>query len=126
MAKAVGIGGLFFRAEDPQVLAQWYERHLGVSDMSKAVWQQQEGPTIFASYPKATDYWGPREQKWMINFRVDDLDGLIAELREAGVQVETREEWNSYVGRFARIHDPEGNPIELWEPTDQSTWQEHG
>lgn len=126
MAKAVGIGGLFYRAEDPQVLAQWYETHLGVSDMSKAVWQQQEGPTIFAPYPKATDYWGPREQKWMINFRVDDLDGLIAELREAGVQVETREEWNSYVGRFARIHDPEGNPIELWEPTDQSTWQEHG
>lgn len=122
MAKAVGIGGLFFRAADPQALAQWYETHLGVSDMSKGVWQQESGPTIVAPYPVSSDYFGKQDQKWMVNFRVDDLDGLIGNLQAAGIEVETREEWNSYVGRFARIHDPEGNPVELWEPTDQSNW----
>ncbi|WP_274424924.1 VOC family protein [Chelativorans sp. YIM 93263] len=123
MAKAVGIGGLFFRAADPQALAQWYETHLGVTEMSKGVWQQERGPTIIAPYPVSSDYLGSQDQKWMLNFRVDDLDGLIGNLQAAGVAVETSDEWNSYVGRFARIHDPEGNPIELWEPTDQSSWQ---
>lgn len=122
MAKAIGIGGFFFRSADPQALAKWYEAHLGVTDMHKAVWQPDAGPMIFGPYPDASTYWGPHERQWMINFRVDDLDGLILQLRAAGIDVETREEWNSYVGRFARIRDPEGNTVELWEPTDQKDW----
>lgn len=72
--------------------------------------------TIFGPFSQNTDYFGRAEQQWMINFRVDDLDGLIADLKTSGIGVETRAEWDSEVGRFARIHDPEGNPIELWEP----------
>lgn len=117
MAKVTGIGGIFFRARDPQALCQWYERHLGVDDMTKTVWRQEAGLTIFGPFNQDTDYFGRPEQQWMINFRVDDLDALMAQLKAAGIAVETRAEWDSEVGRFARVHDPEGNPVELWEPS---------
>lgn len=116
MPKVVGIGGLFFRASDPAGLAEWYETHLGVNDLHTSVWQQEAGTTIFGPFSKDTEYFGRAEQQWMINFRVDDLDGFIAKLTASGIAVETREEWDSEIGRFARIHDPEGNPVELWEP----------
>ncbi len=116
MPKVVGIGGVFFRASDPASLAEWYHRHLGIDDLHKSVWHQEAGPTIFGPFGKDTDYFGRPEQQWMINFRVDDLDGLIASLTASGIPVDTRDDWNSEVGRFARIHDPEGNPVELWEP----------
>jgi len=109
---ATGIGGVFFRARDPAALGAWYEKHLGVSQF----WTQQAGTTVFAPFKADTDYF-PTDRQWMINFRVDDLDPLIAALKEAGIAVETRAEWDTAeTGRFARIHDPEGNPIELWEP----------
>lgn len=116
MAQVTGIGGVFFRAFDPDALQAWYERHLGVSNIQKAVWMQQAGPTVFATFASDTDYFGRADQQFMINFRVDDLAGMIAQLKEAGIAVETRVEWDSEAGRFARIHDPEGNPVELWEP----------
>jgi predicted enzyme related to lactoylglutathione lyase len=116
MPKVTGIGGLFFRAADPVALAEWYERHLGINDLHKSVWEQEAGVTIFGPFSRDTDYFGRSDQQWMINFRVDDLDGFIAGLSSQGIAVETRSEWDSEVGRFARIHDPEGNPIELWEP----------
>ncbi|MHC1549634.1 VOC family protein [Phyllobacterium sp. K27] len=119
MPKVVGIGGVFFRATDPARLAEWYEKHLGVDDLHKSVWQQEAGMTIFGPFAASTDYFGRKEQQWMINFRVDDLDGLTANLEANGIAVETRSEWNSQVGRFARIYDPEGNPVELWEPTKE-------
>ncbi|MCD7058811.1 VOC family protein [Pelagibacterium xiamenense] len=113
MAKVLGLGGVFFRAQDPKALASWYQEHLGVTDW----WSQQAGPTVFAPFKNDTDYFGSDDQQFMLNFRVADLDALIADLVVAGIPVETREEWDSpEVGRFARIHDPEGNPIELWEP----------
>jgi len=113
MAKALGIGGVFFRAQDSAALAAWYETHLGV----KGFWNQEAGLTVFAPFKSDTDYF-PAGKQWMINFRVDDLDELIAQLQGAGIAIETRpEEWDSVeAGRFARIHDPEGNPIELWQP----------
>ena len=117
MTKVTGIGGLFFRARDPTALAAWYERHLGVADLHNEVWRQEAGATIFGPFSADTDYFGRREQQWMINFRVGDLDAMIAQLKAEGIAVETRAEWDSEVGRFARIHDPEGNPIELWEPS---------
>ena len=116
MAKVVGIGGVFFRAADPAALAAWYERHLGIDDLHKSVWQQEAGATIFGPFSRDTEYFGRADQQWMINFRVDDLEALIAKLRADGIAVETRAEWDSEVGRFARIYDPEGNPVELWEP----------
>ena len=113
MAKALGIGGVFFRARDTKALAAWYETHLGVPGF----WEQQAGLTVFAPFEQGTDYF-PAEKQWMINFRDDDLDRLIAQLRAAGIAVETRpDEWDTpETGRFGRIHDPEGNQIELWEP----------
>ena len=111
-----GIGGVFFRAKDPDTLLQWYKHHLGVTMEGYEPWRQAAGPTVFMPFAAATDHW-PADKAWMINFRVDDLDGFLAKLRQAGVAVETRPEWDSpETGRFARIHDPEANPIELWEP----------
>lgn len=114
-ACVTGIGGVFFRARDPAALGAWYAEHLGVS-LDGGAWRQDAGPTVFAPFQDDTDYFGRPEQQWMINFRVGDLDAMIARLRTAGIAVETNPEWDSEVGRFARIHDAEGNPIELWEP----------
>jgi predicted enzyme related to lactoylglutathione lyase len=111
-----GIGGVFFRADDPHALQAWYEKHLGIGHDFAAPWRQEAGTTLFMAFPKSTDYF-PAAKAWMINFRVTALDALLAKLREAGVEVVTTAEWDSpETGRFARLHDPEGNPVELWEP----------
>lgn len=116
MEKVTGIGGLFFRAGAPDALADWYATHLGVR-LENWVWMQQAGPTVFAPFARDTDYFGRPEQQFMVNFRVADLDAMIAQLRAAGIEVETRPDWDSpEAGRFARIHDPDGNPLELWQP----------
>ncbi|WP_127142628.1 VOC family protein [Pelagibacterium montanilacus] len=112
MARAIGIGGVFFRSEQTEAMAQWYQEHLGV----EGFWFQQAGPTVFAPFARDSDYFGA-EHSYMLNFRVDDLDALISQLEGAGIPVETRPDWDTpETGRFARIHDPEGRPIELWEP----------
>ena len=116
MEKVKGIGGMFFRSRNSVSLSQWYAEHLGI-DALPTVWQQQAGPTVFEPFKHDTDYFGRPTQQWMINFRVSNLDAMIRQLEAADISVETRAEWNSEVGRFARIHDPDGNPIELWEPT---------
>lgn len=116
MATVTGIGGLFFRARDPKALGEWYATHLGIrGGADGSPWTQAAGPTVFAPFDADTDYF-PADRQWMINFRVDDLSGLMAALQADGIAVETRPEWDGAWGRFARIHDPEGNPIELWEP----------
>ena len=108
-----GIGGLFFRARDPDALKQWYCEHLGVGCGDYGMWEQQAGTTVFSPFAADTNYF-PADRQWMINLRVDRLDELVEQLRQAGVDVAKVEEMEG-VGRFARIHDPEGNPIELWE-----------
>lgn len=113
-----GIGGLFFRAQDPAALAAWYKGHLGIEMGGTSVWMQEAGPTVFAPFPAATDYF-PADRPWMLNLRVEGLDALVAALEGAGIAVEKRAEWDMPgVGRFVRLHDPEGLPIELWEPAD--------
>ena len=118
MAKAVGIGGLFFRSRDPATLADWYARNLGIDlKAGGGVWTQDAGPTVFAPFPADSTYFAA-DKSWMINLRVDDLTALIEQLRGSGLALETRAEWDgdgSY-GRFARLLDPEDNPIELWQP----------
>ncbi len=112
----VGIGGVFFRADDPDTLVAWYRDHLGVGTPDPFNWLQAAGPTVFMPFSRNTDYF-PADKAFMMNFRVADLDGLLASLREAGIEVITKAEWDTpEAGRFARIHDPEGNPVELWEP----------
>jgi len=115
MEKVTGIGGVFFRARDPEALGKWYTDHLGLNILNP-IWMQEAGPTAFAAFEQDTKYFGRPDQQWMINFRVTDLDAMIKQLEAADIAVETRDEWDSEVGRFARIHDPEGNPVELWEP----------
>jgi len=121
----VGMGGYFFRAKDPDRLKSWYREHLGVGggcgtdeqgQSNEWVWFQQGGPTVFEPFQESSDYF-PADKQAMINLRVRDLDGLIEQLRAGGIEVITKAEWDMPgVGRFARVHDPEGNPIELWEP----------
>ena len=118
MEKVLGIGGLFFRARDAKALAQWYDTHLGVkvtpSDYETPPWFQAGGPTVFAPFNRDTKYF-PAEQVWMVNFRVKDLDAMVKQLRDAGITVTVDPE--AYPnGRFARLYDPEKNPIELWQP----------
>lgn len=112
----VGIGGVFFRAKDGEALRAWYQTHLGVPGEGEFQWSQAAGPTLFMPFAHDTDYF-PADRQWMMNFRVTALDALLAKLRDAGIEVITKAEWDTpETGRFARIHDPEGNPIELWEP----------
>jgi glyoxylase I family protein len=111
-----GIGGLFFRAREPEALAAWYQTHFGLTAPNEAIWHQQAGPTVFAPFAADTDYFAADKQ-FMINLRVDDLDALITDLRRAGIEVLTDPNWDTpETGRFARVHDPEGNAIEIWEP----------
>ena len=115
MERVTGIGGLFFRSADSKALTDWYATHLGV--VGDPAWMQDAGPTVFAPFRQDTDYFGRAAQQWMINFRVKDMDAMLAQLATAGIVAETRTELDSTeVGRFARIHDPEGNLIELWQP----------
>jgi len=110
--RVLGIGGLFFRSRDPKKLAQWYQLNLGIDDPA---WQQAAGPTAFTPFAMDTDYFGSKQQGWMVNFRVRSLDAMVAQLQKSNIAVKVDSEKYPY-GRFARLHDPEGNPIELWEP----------
>lgn len=119
MEKVAGIGGLFFRAHDPDALGRWYLQHLGISltptREDSPVWQQEAGPTVFTPFPETTHYFGDPHKTWMVNFRVHNLEKMAAQLRAAGIEVNV--DPTAYPnGRFAHLHDPEGNPIELWQP----------
>jgi catechol 2,3-dioxygenase-like lactoylglutathione lyase family enzyme len=124
----LGIGGLFFRARDPEALSAWYIRHLGVGagcgvtgegeEPDKWFWRVAAGPVVFAPFAQSTDYF-PADRQFMLNLRVEGIDDLLASLKAADIAIETRAEWDSpETGRFARIHDPEGNAIELWQPAE--------
>ncbi|MDR3445221.1 MULTISPECIES: VOC family protein [Dyella] len=120
MAKVIGFGGIFFKARDPSALAEWYAQHLG---LPVEAWggarfddePRQPGYTMWSPFAADTKYFAPSTQPYMINFRVDDLDGLLARLRDAGVTVDDRVEDSEY-GRFGWAMDPEGTRIELWQP----------
>jgi predicted enzyme related to lactoylglutathione lyase len=122
--KVLGIGGFFFRSRDPAALARWYERHLGVSltptSYDGQPWRQEAGITVFAPFPDSTRYFGASDKAWMINFRVRDLAAMVAQLRAAGIAVDVDSTLYPN-GRFARLNDPEGNPIQLWEPKDPAS-----
>lgn len=124
MGQVTGIGGLFFRARDPKALATWYEDQFGISRVPESygegAWWQDEGPTVFAPFSQDTKYFGRPEQAWMLNLRVRDMDAMVAQLQARGIEVEVDPEQYPN-GRFALTHDPEGNPIQLWEPQGEAT-----
>jgi len=125
MKRVTGIGGIFFKADNPEKLYQWYEKHLGITrapDGSGAMFEwrdaqdvEQKGMTIWSIFPRDTKYLGSSNSAFMINYRVDDLDALLKTLQKEGVDIDPHREDYEY-GRFAWITDPEGRRIELWEP----------
>jgi predicted enzyme related to lactoylglutathione lyase len=119
VAEAVqGIGGVFFRALDPDALRGWYAEHLGIemADYGTTFTAKDGDQTVWAPFPADTDYFGRRQQQLMVNFRVRDLDAMLEQLRGAGVEVDEHVHEMEY-GRFAWARDPEGNRFELWEPS---------
>ena len=116
MSKHVtGIGGLFFRSDDHKALAKWYNDHFGINDQDNGwIWQQDAGPTVFSPFKRDSDYFDSKQQ-FMLNLRVQDIDGLLKKLEAGGVRIDPKRQDEGY-GRFAWLYDPEGNKIELWEP----------
>ena len=120
MAKVTGLGGIFFKSRDPAALGAWYAQHLGLKleEWGGVRFDEDErraGCTLWSPFAADTGYFGAGPQSYMINFRVDDLDALLAQLRAAGVDVDTRVEQGEF-GRFGWITDPEGTRVELCQP----------
>ena len=120
LEKVLGLGGVFFRARDPGGLATWYRDMLGIDlvpdDEETPPWRQTEGSCVFAPFAEDTTYFGDPKKQFMLNFRVRDLGAMTAQLEAAGVEVRPDPDSPQPYGRFAWLNDPEGNPIELWEP----------
>ena len=122
MGRVTGLGGVFFKSQDPKRLYAWYERHLGLRREEGGVffrWRDAEsgapGTTVWAVFENGSTYFDPSRAPFMLNYRVDNLDLLLEKLRAADAQVDERREDSQY-GRFAWVTDPDGNRIELWEP----------
>jgi hypothetical protein len=120
MKRVTGLGGIFIKSKDPKALYEWYRIHLGIDsapDGSGAMWRDADMPSlnVWALFPQDTKYFQPSQSTFMINFRVENLDGLLQALRQEGVQVDPKVESYDY-GKFGWIMDPEGNRVELWEP----------
>jgi glyoxylase I family protein len=120
MERVSGIGGVFFVARDAGALGEWYAEHLGIIGPGESyddpVWEQEAGPTVFAPFGVEhhdSPHLGP--SGWGINFRVHDLDAMVDQLTDAGIEVEVDPELYPN-GRFASLRDPEGNPVQLWQP----------
>jgi lactoylglutathione lyase len=127
MKRVTGIGGIFFKAQDTEAMKDWYRKHLGIDagqygatfDWREADDPEKQGQTVWSLFPQDTKYFGPSTSPFMVNYRVADLDALVAALSEEGVTVDKIQD-DGY-GRFTWISDPEGNRIELWEPPETST-----
>jgi len=125
MKRVTGIGGVFFKAKDPKALGAWYKTHLGlkVEDWGGVAFRWAEdnpggaGATIWNPFKEDTSYFAPSASSFMINYRVDDLDALLATLREEGCDVDEKVEESEF-GKFGWVMDPEGNKVELWQPPE--------
>jgi predicted enzyme related to lactoylglutathione lyase len=115
MERVLGIGGYFIRAADPAALGDWYRSRLGLDADEHGAWQQEAGVTVFAPFAADTEYFGSPAQQTMLNFRVRDLDAMLAQLRGMGADVAEQTQEMAGIGRFGWVTDPEGNRIELWQ-----------
>lgn len=123
MKKVTGIGGVFFKCKDPKAMNEWYKTHLGFNTNEYGAsfeWREEEdstkkGMTQWSTFPENTRYFDPSSKEFMINYRVDNLEALVEELKKEGVPIVDKMETYDY-GKFIHIMDPEGNKIELWEP----------
>lgn len=125
MERVTGIGGIFFKSPDPRALGEWYAKHLGFEvhewGGSSFRWggdsDAPSGTTIWSPFKADTKYFEPSTASFMINYRVADLDAMLAQLREAGVQVDDKVDDSEY-GKFGWAMDPDGNRFELWQPPE--------
>ena len=128
MKRVTGIGGVFFKSQDPKKLKGWYQEHLGIKPDAEGYihfeWREKGDPdriayTVWEPFAQDTDYFNPSTKPFMFNFRVADLQALLEQLRKEGVQVDDKVEEYEF-GKFGWIMDPEGNRVELWEPPQGS------
>jgi predicted enzyme related to lactoylglutathione lyase len=125
MKKVTGIGGIFFKCKDPNKMKEWYKTHLGLDTNEYGAtfeWRDAENPdkkgsTVWSPFAEATKYFEPSTKDFMINYRVENLEGLVEQLRNEGVTIVDKIESYDY-GKFVHILDAEGNKIELWEPAE--------
>ena len=123
MRRVTGIGGVFFKARDPETLRRWYHERLGIGNGTenwtvfhwRDAGSERQGETVWSLFPSESAYFGDASQRAMLNYRVEDLDALLEQLRVEGVTV-MPDRYEDENGRFAWIVDPEGNRIELWQP----------
>lgn len=120
MERVLGVGGVFFKARDPKALAAWYRDQLGIPVAEGQTYAAFESggageQTVWSAFPQQTEYFGAGTARLMMNYRVEDLDAMLEQLKSAGVEVVDRVEEYDY-GRFGWAVDPEGNRFELWEP----------
>ena len=125
MKKVTGLGGIFFKCKDPKKMKEWYKTHLGLNTNDYGAtfeWREAEdstkkGSTIWSPFAETTKYFEPSTREFMINYRVENLEGLVEQLKTEGVTIVDKIESYDY-GKFVHIIDLEGNKVELWEPTD--------
>jgi predicted enzyme related to lactoylglutathione lyase len=129
MKRVTGIGGIFFKSKDSKNLQTWYEKHLGFEPDPEGYilfkWLERDKPhkkahTVWGLFPEDTDYFEPSKASFMINYRVENLDKLLEQLRDEGVEVSDQRIDDEINGKFGFIMDPEGNRIQLWEPSEKS------
>jgi predicted enzyme related to lactoylglutathione lyase len=126
MKRVTGIGGIFFKCQDPEKTKEWYKTHLGLDTSpygAKFDWREEadstkKGSTMWSPFPEKTKYFEPSSKDFMINYRVDNLEALVEALKKEGVTVLDKIEAYDY-GKFVHILDLEGNKIELWEPAGE-------
>ncbi|NPD48057.1 MULTISPECIES: VOC family protein [unclassified Lentimicrobium] len=126
MKRVTGIGGIFFKCQSPDKMKNWYQKHLGLETDAYGTsfeWRHAEdankkGYTAWSPFKKDSDYFGKADQDYMINYRVENLEALVDELRKEGVEIVDKIDSFEY-GKFVHIVDLEGNRIELWEPVDE-------
>jgi len=126
MKKVTGLGGIFFKCDDPKKMKDWYASNLGIIDEGYGAnfeWRydddpEKKGSTVWSPFPANTKYFAPSDKDFMINYRVENLTGLVEELKKNGVTI-VDELQDSEYGKFIHILDPEGNKVELWEPKDE-------
>lgn len=129
MKKVTGIGGVFFKCDDPKAVNEWYEKNLGIkADEYGAIFEWREiknpsvkGATCWSTFPKESKYFSPSTKPFMINYRVENIVGLLEELKKDGVTIVDQLAESEY-GKFLHILDPEGNVVELWEPNKAHVW----
>lgn len=125
MKKVTGIGGIFFKCKDPKKMTEWYQKHLGLNTNPYGAtfeWYEgsdstKKGQTQWSPFPETTKYFEPSTREFMINYRVENLEALVEELKKEGVTIVDKIESYDY-GKFVHILDAEGNKVELWEPKD--------